>query len=69
MCELGYHVCPDCGEEFKCTQSDSECPALVGYEEPCAKCEWWMEQVHSEQEKHDRMMWEREQWENEHVSK
>jgi hypothetical protein len=60
MCRIGYHNCPACEEEYKCDQFNSECPVLNGYNNPCDKCEWWAEEERKEQDKYERMMWERE---------
>lgn len=67
MCSLDFHICQHCGEEFRCDQKDSECGILNGYsDEPCAKCEWWIGEEHKENERYQRMMQEREEWERDH---
>jgi hypothetical protein len=45
MCRIGYHYCCECGEEYRCEQSDTNCEALDHYDVPCAKCERWSTQL------------------------
>jgi hypothetical protein len=66
MCDLGFHICSACGEEYKCDQHNSECPVLDHDTTPCAKCEWWIGEEHKENERYQRMMQERKEWEREH---
>jgi len=66
MCQLGFHNCPECGEEYKCDQPNSECPTLNGYNNPCEKCEYWAEESLRERDRDERRKWEQEQWEREY---
>ena len=52
--EVNY-LCPTCQE-------------LLNYDpldQPCAKCEWWIEEERKEAERYERMMWERDEYERE----
>lgn len=66
MCDIGFHNCPECGEEYKCRQSNSECPVKNNYDGPCEKCEWWMEEERKEHDRYQRMLEERQEWIREH---
>lgn len=63
MCRIAFHNCPDCGEEYKCEQGNSECPVLAGFDVPCAKCEYWTEEVHKEYERAEERKQELAEWE------
>lgn len=67
MCEIGYHHCSVCQEEYKCDQLNSECPVMNHYETPCEKCEWWVEEERKDADKQERLKWERQEWEREHT--
>lgn len=50
-------TCPECHESLDYDPKGT----------PCEKCEWWLEEHHrEEQQKYERMMWEREQEELEY---
>lgn len=59
MCSIGYHNCPTCGEEISCYQPDYECSVMNNLNYPCEKCEYWMEELHKEEER--KATWEQEQ--------
>ena len=63
MCEIGYHVCDTCQEEYRCKQPNSECAAFNEYPSTCDKCEFWAEEFYREQNKEERLKWERNEWE------
>ena len=72
MCRIAYHNCPECGEEYKCDQPNSECPILAGYDNACEKCEYWTEETHREWEREEERKqelrereyedWKRDRW-------
>lgn len=66
MCELSFHHCPTCGEEYRCNQQNSECPVMNHYDGPCQKCDFWSEESRKDSEREDRDKWERERWISEH---
>lgn len=66
MCELAYHNCPVCGEEYRCTQANSECPVMNHYDGPCAKCDFYEEQAREEHEKELEREWQQEEWIKDH---
>lgn len=52
MCDLQYHVCPNCGEELNCYQSNTSCPEFNGQRSlPCEQCEYWLAEVEREEER------------------
>jgi hypothetical protein len=61
MCKIGFHNCPACGEEYKCDQPNSECPVMNHYAAQCAKCDYWDEELHNDNERYAQMMREREE--------
>lgn len=66
MCSIGYHICPDCQDEYKCDQPNSECPVLNNYNGPCARCEHWIDEHEREILKDERRRWEQDQWIRDH---
>ncbi len=64
MCEIGYHICPQCQDEIKCYQHDSECESLNQSSWACENCEYWQEELHREDtRKRERIEWETQEWE------
>ena len=66
MCELGFHNCPACQEEYKCDQPNSECPTMNHYDGPCNKCEYWIDESEREAEREEERNWQRAQWIKDH---
>lgn len=48
MCSMYYHIC-ECGAEYKCFQSDSECREFQGFSQICGACEQWMDEVREDE--------------------
>jgi hypothetical protein len=63
MCDIGYHHCPQCGDEINCELSNAECDRINHYEYPCDKCEYWDEENAKEMELDERRRWEQAQYE------
>lgn len=62
MCELAYHNCPTCHEEYRCDQHNTECPVYNGFDEVCGKCEHWIDEERRDMEREERLKYERDQW-------
>lgn len=63
MCQLAYHNCPACQEEVQCEQSNYECPYQNSLDWICSKCEWWINEERRADERYERLMLERKEWE------
>lgn len=64
MCDIGYHICPECQDEIKCYQSEYECATTAHLEWICERCEYWMEELQREDDnRRERQEWEQREWE------
>lgn len=58
MCDLAWHNCAECGEEYPCKQPNSDCQVLQGYgPDTCGHCLFWQDEferdIEREQQRKD----------------